>query len=533
MKTNFNDSSQPTTHFEYLIIGAGPSGLQMGYYLEQSKRDYLILESGKKAGTFFNKFPRRRKLISINKRYTGNEDPDFNLRHDWNSLLSDDQSLLFKNYSKRYFPDPDDLVTYLNDYADTLNLKIKYNTPIIKIGRTDLFTLTSANAEIYTCKYLIIATGVSKPYLPAIEGIDLVENYTNVSVDPEDFIDQKVLIIGKGNSGFEMSDILMDTSSVIHVAGPESIKMAWKTHYVGHLRALNNNLLDTYQLKSLNAILDVHIDKIEKKNDKFLVSYRFVRADEAKKDVEYDRVIACTGFSFDSSLFDMSCNPNLTINDRFPEQNPEWQSTNIEHLYFAGVLMHMRDFKKSTSGFIHGFRYNIRALHHMLELKNHQVAWPYTSIPMVPQKLMETVIKRVNSTSALWQQFGFLGDLITLNENNKEAQYYKEIPIDYIPNSELVKDMDYFVLTLEYGPNHDQLDPFDVDVIRINQSATEKTDDSHYLHPVLRYYTNNEFVKEHHIVENLENEWFHKVHTEPLELFFREMIEEVSASYSS
>jgi len=330
-----------------------------------------------------------------------------------------------------------------------------------------------------------------------------------------------------------MADILMDTSAVIHVAGPESIKMAWKTHYVGHLRALNNNLLDTYQLKSLNAILDVHIDKIEKKNDKYLVSYRFVRAEEAKKDVEYDRVIACTGFSFDSDLFDTNSKPNLTINNRFPDQNAAWESTNIENLYFAGVLMHMRDFKKSTSGFIHGFRYNVRALHHILEFKNHQVAWPYDPVPIIPQKLMETVIKRVNSTSALWQQFGFLGDLITIDENKNEAQYYKEIPVDYIHNSELVQNKNYFVLTLEYGPNHDQLDPFDVNVIRINQSATENTDESHYLHPVLRYYINNEFVKEHHIVENLENEWFHKVHTEPLEHFFREMIEEVNASYSS
>ncbi len=29
-----------------LIIGAGPAGLQLGYYLERSGRDYLILERG-------------------------------------------------------------------------------------------------------------------------------------------------------------------------------------------------------------------------------------------------------------------------------------------------------------------------------------------------------------------------------------------------------------------------------------------------------------------------------------------------------
>ena len=42
----------------------------------------------------------------------------------------------------------------------------------------------------------------------------------------------------------------------MHVAGPSPLRLAWKTHYVGHLRAVNNNFLDTYQLKSQNAVLD-------------------------------------------------------------------------------------------------------------------------------------------------------------------------------------------------------------------------------------------------------------------------------------
>ena len=51
----------------------------------------------------------------------------------------------------------------------------------------------------------------------------------------------------------------METTTHIHVAGPGPIRMAWRTHYVGHLRAVNNNFLDTYQLKSANAILDGHV----------------------------------------------------------------------------------------------------------------------------------------------------------------------------------------------------------------------------------------------------------------------------------
>ena len=40
-------------YHDYVIIGAGPAGLQMGYFLEQSGRDYVILERGNVAGVIF------------------------------------------------------------------------------------------------------------------------------------------------------------------------------------------------------------------------------------------------------------------------------------------------------------------------------------------------------------------------------------------------------------------------------------------------------------------------------------------------
>jgi hypothetical protein len=53
----------------------------------------VILEAGESAGTFFKRFPRHRQLISNNKVFTGYQDPEVNLRFDWNSLLSDDPGL--------------------------------------------------------------------------------------------------------------------------------------------------------------------------------------------------------------------------------------------------------------------------------------------------------------------------------------------------------------------------------------------------------------------------------------------------------
>src|SRR5215470_6652668 len=512
---------------DYLVIGAGPAGLQLGYFLQQSGRDYLILEAGGTPGTFFRTFPRHRNLISINKPHTGESDPERNLRMDWNSLLSDDSRLLFTRYSGRYFPAADDLVRYLGDFAAAMRLRIQYGTRVVEVDRDgDGFMAIDNAGRSYRARRLIVATGPSRPHIPAIPGVEWAERYGDVSVEPRDFIDQRVLIIGKGNSAFETADNLIETAAVIHVAGPSSIRMSWQSHYVGHLRAVNNNFLDTYQLKSQNALLDGQVKQIEKTSDGYVVSFSFSRADEFVKELRYDRVILCTGFRFDESIFAPNCRPELVIDDRFPAQTSEWRSTNVDHLYFAGTLMQVRDFKKSTSGFIHGFRYCIRALHRILEGKYHAVPWPHREVEAEPAELTSIIIDRVNRTSALWQQFGMLADLIVTGSVDAAgaaggmARYYEEVPTEYVHDSRFGDAGSYFLITLEYGPDHDRFDPFDITAGRVAQSDAERAAQGRYLHPVVRHYRRRQLVATHHVAENLENDWTSQaVHRQPLQGF--------------
>jgi thioredoxin reductase len=514
---------------EYLIIGAGPAGLQLAYLLEQAGRDYMVLEAGSTPGSFFRTFPRHRTLISNNKVHTGSNDPEFNLRMDWNSLLSDDPALRFTRYSERYFPPADEMVRYLTDFAAASALRIQYDTRIARIARNGRFCVTDDQGRAYEAKRLVIATGVSKPYIPAIPGIELAELYTDVSVNPRDFVDQRVLIIGKGNSGFETAENLIETAAVIHVAGPQSLRLAWKTHYVGHLRAVNNNLLDTYQLKAQNAILDGSIERIERRDGTYLVTISFSRANEVKKEIPYARVIVCTGFRFDASMFDDDCRPELVHKDRFPAQTCEWESTNIPDLYFAGTLMQVRDFKKATSGFIHGFRYGVRALHRILESKYHSINWPHTVLRADPETLMEALIARINRTSALWQQFSVMCDMIVVDSQG-QARYYEELPFDYVHASAFGHADNYFTITLEYGPDHDRVDPFDISVQRVAQDDSERAFDARYLHPVVRQYSRGKLLREHHLAENLENEWNRAAHREPLTAFFAETLAHTGSS---
>lgn len=58
------------TYHEYLIIGAGPGGLQMGYFMEQAGHDYLILEKTGGVAAFYRQYPRHDTLLSLNKSIT-------------------------------------------------------------------------------------------------------------------------------------------------------------------------------------------------------------------------------------------------------------------------------------------------------------------------------------------------------------------------------------------------------------------------------------------------------------------------------
>ncbi|MEU6479038.1 FAD-dependent oxidoreductase [Streptomyces sp. NPDC047017] len=508
---------------DYLIIGAGPAGLQLAAFLERDGADYVVLERGSGPGTFFTRFPRHRTLISINKVHTGYEDPELRLRMDWNSLLSDDPELLFTRYSRRYFPAADDMVRYLADFAERTGARVRYGTAVERVSRdAGGFTVTDAAGETWRARRVVVATGVPLPNVPPIPGMELAERYDTFDPDPESFTGQRVLVVGRGNSAFETADSLMETAAVIHLVGSGSLRLAWQSHYVGHLRAVNNNFLDSYQLKSQNALLDGRVLEIRRDGDGFRVPVAFERADEVVKDLRYDRVILATGFRFDASVFDASCAPETVVDGRFPALTPVGESVNVPELYFAGTLTQGRDFKKSTTGFVHGFRYSVRALYRELRRRHHGEPWPVAELGRDTETAVGRIIARVNRSSALWQQFGVLGDLLLLAPDGT-MRYAEEVPVAHVPRAVRAGDFGevaaHAVVTLEYGADHDRVDPFDVSAGRPSQRDATGLD-GRYLHPVLRWYRDGEYVAEHHLTENLENEWDSEdVHRGPLRAF--------------
>jgi thioredoxin reductase len=446
------------------------------------------------------------------------------MRHDWNSLLCHDDDFRLKSYDKTFFPHADNLVRYIKDYVERFDINMQYSFNIETITKKDgLYCIRDNNGNEHCCEVLIVATGLYKPFIPQIEGIEHTTNYSDMSLNIEEFENKRVLVIGKKNSAFETAEHLISAASMIHLVSPSSIKMAWKTHYVGDLRAINNNFLDTYQLKSQNAVLDADITLIKKEGEQYRVTFSYKHAEDEIEEIVYDRILCCTGFKFDNSIFSENNTPELAHMGKFPALTTSFESVNNLNMYFAGTLTHSLDYRKSTSGFIHGFRYNSKALADILIEKHLGENIPTIVVSNDSKELTNLMLDRINRSGALWQQPGFIADAAL--KNHEGYAYIKELPKEHFIEKFASSSDDIYILTLEYGASI-LGDPFAVQ--RNHRENTTVAEASQFLHPVVRRYVNGILVARHDVIEDLEARWVEPEHFEPMIKFFDEQKDAIS-----
>nr|XP_006813221.1 PREDICTED: FAD-dependent oxidoreductase domain-containing protein 2-like [Saccoglossus kowalevskii] len=356
---------------------------------------------------------------------------------------------------------------YLEDFCKKYPMNIRYNTNIANIHRDEMkdgqhseskFTVSDDTDKLFTCRVLLVGTGPSLPHNPAIPGIELIDTYQDHSLDTNEYKNKKVCILGGGNSAFEVADHLAASAGIIHVFNRHPVKFSWDTHFVGHLRAVNNNLLDMYHLKSLHALRKCDATRVWKTEDgKFSIEYdmrlpnwnppgtgRFVTSG-------YDKIISCTGWKFiNIDMFDESCKPATHTEGKFPVLDAHWQTT-VRDLYFIGTPMQSRD-RRAASGFIHGFRYNVRSLATMLRSTYNDVTLPKKVFsPIDQEEICNWVVKHISVVSALYQMGqGYLCDVMLINPEESakpvdgtptpgNVEYLRELPEDWVKTQDWFK----------------------------------------------------------------------------------------------
>lgn len=508
-------------HFDYIIVGAGPAGLQLGYFFQKHNYNYVIIEKTHQCGAFFDKFPIHQKLISINKVHTGSDDAEFNLRHDWNSLLTyEEEPFLFKEYSEEYFPNSKDYVKYLNDFKAKFNINVSFNTCVNKISKkNNTFTVSTHSNITFSCENMIVGTGYNNPtqhYAVKSEKYNVVD-YADLTLDKEQFKNKNILILGLGNSGFETANYLLGSCAIIHMASiksdtknsHEDKKMSYTSHYPGDLRSVNATFLDSYLLKSQNVIIgNINENGVEPDENNAICLDKEIQDGIKRYNnfFDYDFIINCSGFGMDKGIFDKTIGIELARN-KIPKIDSKFQCINCENLYFIGTMSQFLDLKKSSGAFIHGFRYLTRALFHIFQNEKFDKEWSSDIIRY--DNMCDYIIKRLNSSSSIYQNFGgFMSDFffVFTDENDiKSFKYIKDVPINYVPilckkynTSKIIN------VSLEYGAEPFKDSPFNGSPITLEEQDAHN---SIFLHPIFTVISGDKIAAKLHILENYNNIW--------------------------
>lgn len=454
-------------HIDHVIIGAGPAGIQLAYFFERDvhkPESYIVLEASGHPGSFFDTFPRTRTLISVNKVHCGGTHRQKNIenimRYDWNSLLTyehDHGKLLFRDFDTQYYPSADSLVAYLKAFEAFYHLHVWYNAQVASVEKgthadptisTEGFRVRFMRQSIHyeiLCKKCYIASGLKPNARIASLPLNMtttksgakIYTYENVPVeDLSPFKDKHVLIVGGGNAGFEIANRLNDVVNTMHMVTSE--KFAWNHHYPGYVRSINMKILDAYYLK-LKVNLDWDDSPFFRNGSKM---ERCIEALCGESGHTYDAIILCIGFSPCTSFLhvDVECDAF----NKFPILNPFFESVSCKNLFFVGALSQQFDFKKGTSAFIHGFRYNTRWVHEYIKRSYRRLEF------RTVRDVCDQILLSINQSSALLHRFDYFGDYVFmkgLNDPNDSALYVQNLPLRLCT-------CDHFadIVPVEFGP---------------------------------------------------------------------------------
>ena len=190
-----NDAAAVTNkdHYEVVVVGAGQSGLAMGYYLQRLGLDFLILDAALQVGDAW--------------------------RHRWDSLRLFTSARFSALPGSRFpgdpdrYPTKDEVADYLRYYANRLELPIWLNQPVehlTKVGET--YTIKTTQRS-YNADTVVIAVGgrhaVIKPSFADRLSDGVVQLDTAEYRRPEQFPRGTVVVIGSGDSGRQISEELL------------------------------------------------------------------------------------------------------------------------------------------------------------------------------------------------------------------------------------------------------------------------------------------------------------------------------------
>ncbi|MFS8974314.1 NAD(P)-binding domain-containing protein [Cupriavidus necator] len=265
-------------HHSNVIIGGGPAGLNMALEFSKRKIECLLLEASESVGGQWDRHPVCGQLISLNKKYVPGSNHTYRMRYDWHTLstisaedAAKDPKLRFTEWTAEHWPSAKIYKEYLQYVATQMGLtkRIRTGTSVRRVSRDQgRFILETSDGLHISAERIFCATGKSEPILPDIKGIgpDTCSLYGDFDADTaaEHYKNKIVVVLGRGNSAFEIAHHLVDITAETRVVTRSLPLFARQTHNVHDLRAQVSDIFDLMQLKSNNNIVSDRIVEIHR-----------------------------------------------------------------------------------------------------------------------------------------------------------------------------------------------------------------------------------------------------------------------------
>ena len=194
-------TSTITKHHDVVVVGGGQAGLAIGYQPAKQGTDFTILEAAAEPAAAW-----RERWDSL-KLFTS-------ARYD--SL----PGMEFPGDPDRY-PTRDEVVDYLTGYAREFDLPVELNNRVRAVRRLNDGYVVELDDRAYEARQVVIATGpFQTPFVPPIAeelGDDVVQMHSTGYRSPVSVPDGRVLVVGGGNTGFQIAEEL-SASREAHLA---------------------------------------------------------------------------------------------------------------------------------------------------------------------------------------------------------------------------------------------------------------------------------------------------------------------------
>jgi putative flavoprotein involved in K+ transport len=195
-----NARGREQERFDVAVIGAGQAGLAMGYFLGRQGRRFVILDSADAIGSAWRDrwesltlFTPRRYSALPGLPFPG--DPDG-------------------------YPTRNEVIAYLERYAERFKLPIELISEVkeLELGDYGHFRL-ELDGRTITADQVVVATGpFQTPYMPKLAGKlgdDVFQTHAVGYRRPDEMPTGTVLVVGGGNTGFQIAKELSATHKAV------------------------------------------------------------------------------------------------------------------------------------------------------------------------------------------------------------------------------------------------------------------------------------------------------------------------------